>query len=145
MTRWRNPLQAAIAATLLIVGALIPWLTLYAGLQRLPGTTGLHGRLVLGAGVVLAFTAVAAAIRPDDRWRWLTGLVGAAAIYPAARGVLGLRTVAQLDELLVAAPGPGPWLALAGGSVAFGALFAARPSRTNSNGPRPPTHAPTAA
>lgn len=123
MARWRTPLQAATAAALLIAGALTPWLTLYAGLQTFPGTTGTYGRALLGAGALLALVAVAAAVRPADRWRWATGLIGAAALYPAVHAVLGLRSIAQLDGLLVAAPGPGPWLALAGGAVAFATLF----------------------
>jgi hypothetical protein len=123
VARWRTPLQAAAAAALLTAGAFAPWLTLYAGLQSFPGTTGTYGRLLLGAGGVLVLVAVAAAVRPADRWRWATGVIGAAALYPAVRAVLGLRSISELDGLLVAAPGAGPWLALAGGAIAFSALF----------------------
>lgn len=45
--------------SLVIAGAILPWLTLDAGLQRYGGTTGIYGWIVLAAGAL----AVAAGIR----------------------------------------------------------------------------------
>lgn len=130
MSRARTPLIAAAAGGLLVAGSLLPWLTLYAGLRSLDGTTGSYGRVLLGLGIACLLVAAASWWRVSDGWRWATGLLGAAAAYPSARAVLGLRATADLDPLLAAAPGPGPWVALAGAVLAFALLFLRPGART---------------
>lgn len=130
MRRTSTPLIATAAGGLLLVGTYLPWVRLYAGLRELDGTTGAYGTTLLWLGGALLLVAVAAWRRPADRWRWATGLLGAAALYPSARAALGTRAIGDLDALLVAQPGPGPWVVLAGALIAFGALFLPRATTT---------------
>ena len=60
---------ALVDGALLIVGARLPWLTLFAGLQRLPGTQGSYGwaLVVAGLAVALAGAGMAVGRLPDLR------------------------------------------------------------------------------
>jgi hypothetical protein len=73
----KRPEAAALAGgALVMVGAWLPWLTLFAGLQRYGGLIGGHGR-VLFAGGALAAVAGAGMLGTPHRWiRWATVLLG---------------------------------------------------------------------
>ncbi|HKT60166.1 MAG TPA: hypothetical protein VJQ46_08955 [Gemmatimonadales bacterium] len=73
----KRPEAAALAGgALVMLGAWLPWLTLFAGLQRYGGLIGAHGR-VLFAGGALAFVAAAAMLGSGHRWiRGATVLFG---------------------------------------------------------------------
>jgi hypothetical protein len=67
----------AVAGSILVAaGALMPWLSLYAGLKVYTGTAGLYGRLLLAGGIAGALCGVAYTLRPDVRLRWAIGLLG---------------------------------------------------------------------
>jgi len=69
---------ATVAGGLLVVvGALMPWLSIYAGLQVFRGTAGLNGRLLLAGGVAAAACGLIYAVRPGRWLRWAIGLLGA--------------------------------------------------------------------
>lgn len=119
----RTPLLASTAGGLVITGSLLPWVSLFAGLERLPGTSGSFGRLLLVGGVALVAVGLLSLRIRRDGLRWLTGLLGGILLLPAGLAILGQRNVATMDPLLVAAAGPGPWVAAAGAALGLLALF----------------------
>lgn len=50
--RWPAALAATLGGGAVIVGTLLPWLTLFAGLYAYPGITGLNGQIALAGGVL---------------------------------------------------------------------------------------------
>lgn len=131
MKRFRIALIAGLAGALAVAGALLPWVTLFAGLERLPGTTGVYGRALLAGGIVLTTLAVVELRRPTELVRWATGLLGGLLLLPAGLALLGQREIASVDPMLVATAGPGPWVAAGGAAIALIALFLPRqPSRS---------------
>jgi hypothetical protein len=104
---------------LVIAGALLPWLTLYAGLQRYTGMAGLYGRLVL-AGGASAFAAGVWMLRRRSLWmRWSTALLGAALTLFLTWLLVGLRDTLQgrMSPMLVAHAGPGLFVAIMGAGL----------------------------
>jgi hypothetical protein len=74
-----RPEAATLAGGVLVMlGAWLPWLTLFAGLQRYGGLIGTHGR-VLFAGGALAAVAGLGMLRTRNRWIGrVTALLGCA-------------------------------------------------------------------
>lgn len=123
MRRFRIALLAALAGGLVIAGALATWVSLFAGLQHLTGTTGVHGRVLLAGGIALVVFAIVEIRLRSDVMRWATGLLGGLLLLPAGLGILGQHAIATLDPLLAATAGPGPWIAAAGAALAMLGLF----------------------
>jgi hypothetical protein len=125
-------IPALAGGALAIAGARLPWLTFFLGVKSLPGTRGLYGWLVLTAGIA-ALMFGAAHLRDGER-RHLrhAGVVGLALLAFMAWVVPNvLATVARLDEhpMLLAAAGPGAFVALGAGAVTALSLWAARRDR----------------
>jgi hypothetical protein len=104
-------------------GATLPWLTLYAGLHPLRGTTGLYGWIAFGAGA-LACAAGVAASRSHARWlgAWLRRgrlLLGGGVLAFAVWLVFGLVAILHRPAAAMLAPRPGPglFLVLAGAAL----------------------------
>ena len=116
----RDWLGAAIATTggsALVVGALLPWMSLFAGLQRYPGIAGLNGRLILAGGVSAVIGGFAMVVRPRKRLRQTLGTLGLAFVVFSSWVLYGLRTTMHTlahHPLLLARPGSGLFVALAG-------------------------------
>jgi hypothetical protein len=65
-----------VGGALVMVGACLPWLTLFAGMQQYSGLIAAHGQ-ILFAGGVLAMVASMGIRRPDQHWmRWAMVLLG---------------------------------------------------------------------
>lgn len=116
----------AAGAALVVIGTMLPWISLYAGLETIAGTDGLNGRILAGLGFAAGLLAVAHAARGGQATRWLLGIAGFAVL--ALGGWLGiqlLQTEAMLaaDPLLVARLEPGLAMSLAGGSMLLATLF----------------------
>src|SRR5512140_713842 len=127
--RWALP--AVAGGVIVAVGAVLPWMSLFAGLHSYSGITGLYGRLVLAGGAVSAIGGIALLIRPDPRLRVAIGVQGAALTLFAAWVLLGLRsTTRQLDQhaFLVPRAGPGVFVVLLGALVATSLLLPSRQS-----------------
>ncbi|HUQ79193.1 MAG TPA: hypothetical protein VM427_10045 [Patescibacteria group bacterium] len=126
---------------LAIIGSLLPWVSLYAGLQTIAGTDGLNGRILAGLGGVAVLAAVAHAIRGGQGSRWLLGIAGFAVLVLAGwLGIQLLQTGAVLaaDPLLVSHVEPGLVVSLVGGSLVLATLFAPDKSRADLGEPTTP-------
>ena len=104
-------------ATLVCAGTALPWMSFFAGLQSISGLVGLYGRTLFGSGVLAALLG-AAMLRRSHRWLQPTiAALGAAQTLFIIWLLLGLRaTIRELGvhAMLLARPGPGLFVALAG-------------------------------
>lgn len=119
-TAERDRLGAALATCggcALVAGALLPWMSLFAGLQRYAGVAGLNGRLLLAGGVAAIVGGAAMLVRPRRPLRLALGGLGLLLAAFALRLLLELRaTVHALAHhpLLLARSGSGLFVAFAG-------------------------------
>ncbi|HEX6809761.1 MAG TPA: hypothetical protein VF118_17370 [Gemmatimonadaceae bacterium] len=112
----RRAAAVVLGGGLVATGALLPWITLFAGLQHYSGLIGLYGWLVLGGGVASVAVGVAMYRRPA-RWLPLGGLTIGLTLtiftgWLVERLFETMRGVG--DAMLVARPGPGLFVAMAG-------------------------------
>jgi hypothetical protein len=117
--RRRWAVAALLGATLVMLGAWLPWLTLYAGLQRYGGFTGLYGWVLL-AGGALALASSVGAMRTRHRWlEWGTTVLGLALIAFTCWLLVGLAGMLRrgASAMLVARAGPGLFVALLGAAL----------------------------
>lgn len=101
---------------LAIVGAVLPWLTLNAGLQRYSGTIGPYGWLIVAAGATAIGIGVLNVLR---RPLWLSlanVLLGVALLCFTAWLMLGLQQLLHRPDMVMSVPraGPGLYVVLAG-------------------------------
>jgi hypothetical protein len=114
---WLGGVIAASGGSALVVGALLPWMSLFAGLQRYAGVSGLYGRLLLIGGATAIVAGLAMVVRPRRRLRPVVGVLGLLLTAFASWVLYGLRaTLRGLEHhpLLLARPGAGLFVALAG-------------------------------
>lgn len=117
--RIERPAAAALAGSggaLVMLGAWLPWLTLFAGLQRYGGLIGMHGRILFAGGAV-AMVAGIAMLRTHRRWiRRATILLGCCLLGFDAWLLAGLRETLHrdVDAMLVPRAGPGLFVASLG-------------------------------
>ncbi|HEV2180520.1 MAG TPA: hypothetical protein VGR59_09375 [Gemmatimonadaceae bacterium] len=113
----RRAAAVVLGGALVATGALLPWLTLFAGLQHYSGLVGLYGWLVLAGGAASLGLGLAMFAR---RARWLC--VGSLTL-GLMLTVFTVWLVGRLfetmhgvgaDAMLVARPGPGLFVAVAG-------------------------------
>lgn len=126
---WRWAIPAVTGGVLVAVGAVLPWMSLFAGLHPYSGIAGLYGRIAFAAGALSALGGVAILMRPDPRLRLAIGAVGAALTLFAAWVLLGLRaTTRHLDQhaFLLPRAGPGLFVVLAGALVVTALLLPSR-------------------
>jgi hypothetical protein len=113
---WRA-LPLVVGGTAVMAGACAPWLTLFAGLRPLLGTSGLYGRVLLAAGLALVVGGLWYGYRGGSRV--LRVLAAGAMLLTGFCLWLVPRQFAVLERLLasamvVPALGPGLFIALAG-------------------------------
>ena len=125
---WRGAvgLSGVAAGAIMITGAFLPWVTTFAGLIGIPGVRGSYGRMLAGAGVVIALAGIAHALRGGRLSRWVIGLVGFLAT--GFSGFLLLQLAASLqslstDSMVAGQAGPGLWVTAAGSALAFATMF----------------------
>jgi hypothetical protein len=122
-------ITAVAGGTLVVAGAILPWLSFFAGLQSYSGMVGLYGRLLFAGG---ALAVVAGVVIVIGSIRWLRPGVGALGLLLALFTswlLLGLRsTTRELSghPLLVARAGPGLFVALVGALAIAGLLVPGR-------------------
>lgn len=113
------PVAAGLMAggAAIIGGVLLPWLTLFAGLQSYNGLSGRNGRVILAGGVIAIFLGVAAFRRVSRALLATSAALGAAMSAFAAWLVAGLLdTVGAYahSSMTLAHAGPGLFVVLAG-------------------------------
>lgn len=128
--RSRATVVGPLAGALLVAtGAALPWLTLFAGLQRYTGLAGRNGQLVLAGGVAAFALAVVQLVRASDALRLATAALGAALVGFSAWLLVGLLTMVHRDAsnpMLLARVGPGLFVVAAGALVVMITPLAAR-------------------
>jgi len=124
--------QACIAwsaiggGVIVILGACLPWFSLFAGLQPYRGVDVLNGRLLTGGGILSLLAGAWFFRRGDHSLRWGIGLLGFVMLAFASWSVVQLfilyRELAA-DPMLVAKPGPGLIVVTVGALLVFATLF----------------------
>jgi hypothetical protein len=109
---------------LVMAGAVVPWLTLYAGLYGYRGTTGLYGWLVFGAGALacaIGACAIGLGVRRDGPpWLgWASAALGGGLLVFTVWLLVGLASIVRRPSAAMLAPRPGPglFLVLAGAAL----------------------------
>lgn len=131
---WRWGVPAVAGGVIVAVGAVLPWMSLFAGLHPYSGIAGLYGRLVLAGGALSAIGGVAILVRPDRWLRSAIGALGAALTLFAAWVLNGLReTTSRLDQhaFLLPRPGSGLFFVLAGTLIVTTLLLPSRQRDTH--------------
>jgi hypothetical protein len=123
---WGGALTAVSGGMVVLTGAVLPWLSLFAGLQRYSGMAGLYGRVAFAGGALSVGGGLLILVRPDRRLRAAIGGLGAVLTLFACWVLLGLRdTTRELGRhpLLLARPGPGLFVVLTGALVVAALLL----------------------
>jgi hypothetical protein len=129
-----------------MLGAWLPWLTLFAGLQAYAGTAGLNGRLLLAGGAAAAVMGARLLTRPSRALAWTAAALGAAMTALAAWVLVGLAALVSenaTNPMMIARYGPGVFVALVGALAVTLAPLAmnggARRSAPGGSGSRAPS------
>jgi hypothetical protein len=104
---------------LVMVGAALPWLTLFAGLQGYPGTVGLYGWLVFCAGAcafALGLATWRSRIRSAPK---IAVVIGTVLLAFTAWLFEGMLSIVHRPDAVMLVPRPGPGLPL----IAIGAAI----------------------
>lgn len=113
----RRAAAVVLGGALVATGALLPWLTLFAGLQHYSGLVGLYGWLVLAGGAASLGLGLAMFAR-RARWLYVGGLTLGLTLTVFTVWLVGrlFETMHGVgaDAMLVARPGPGLFVAVAG-------------------------------
>lgn len=125
---WRTAtgLTAIAAGAAIIAGTLLPWIETFGGLVAIPGIRGGNGRILAGAGAVIAAAGIYHLMRGGPAARWLAGLAGFGALGFSGYLLVQLtRSTSVLggDSMVIARGGPGLWVVAAGATAAFATLF----------------------
>ena len=133
----RDQRAAAIAVAggvIIAVGAVLPWMSLFAGLHSYRGIAGLYGRLAFAGGVLAVIGGVVMLTRPHPRLRLAIGGLGVALTLFAGWILLGLLATTQhLDRhpFLLPRPEPGLFVVIAGALVMVPLLLPSRRRHEN--------------
>ena len=116
----RAGMLGAAGGALVVAGTVLPWFTLFAGLQPYRGILGPYGKLLLGGGLVAAAAGAVLLVSGGLVLRRAVGVLGLAMAAFAAWLMVGLldtyRTL-QENPMLVAQLGPGLFVAALGAAV----------------------------
>ena len=125
---WRlvAALTTVAAGAVVLAGAFLPWVGVFAGLMQIPGVRGGNGRILAVAGALIIAAGLWDLAGGSPRARWAGGLAGFAAA--GFSGYLLIQLNASMralggDSMVVARPGPGLPVALAGSLAAFATLL----------------------
>ena len=125
---WRPvaALTTVAAGAVVIAGAFLPWVGVFAGLIQIPGVRGGNGRVLAAAGALIVAAGLWDLAGGSHRARWAGGLAGFAAAGFSGYLLIQLNASMRVlggDSMIVARPGPGLPVALAGALAAFATLL----------------------
>jgi len=109
-----------------VVGALLPWLSVYAGLKTYSGVNGLYGRLLLAGGMLGLLGGVWYLVAGRRALQWGLGLWGFVVLAFSGWLVVQLLATYQrlaADPLVLARLGPGVFAAAAGAAAVAATLL----------------------
>lgn len=112
--------------TLICAGTALPWMFFFAGLQSLSGLVGLYGRVLFASGA-LAVLSGAAMLHCPSRWlHTAAAVLGVMQTLFVTWLLVGLHSTLQelgMHAMLLARPGPGLFVALAGAMLISAAVI----------------------
>lgn len=117
ITATRSVAYVLVGGTLVSVGAVLPWMSFFAGLQSFSGLIGLYGRILFASGVLAVLSGTASLRQPALWLRRATALLGGMQLLFICWLLAGLRSTLQqlgMHAMLLARPGPGLFVALLG-------------------------------
>lgn len=115
-----------VGGSLMVAGSLLPWLSLYAGLDAIRGVDGMNGRALIGAGALSVTAGVVYAFRPSKQLQYGLAAFGFATSAFAAwvlSQLIGSYQQLQSDPFVVASLGAGTFVALGGALLVLGTLI----------------------
>lgn len=109
----------AVGGATLIMGGMLPWMSMFAGLKQFPGILGVNGWLLVTAGVLLMLVPLAA--QRGRQWAPTATILSVAALTVVAYAGTGLLDITRDagNALMVPRVGPGLPLALVGGTLSL--------------------------
>jgi len=118
-------LVAALGGGLILSGALLPWLWLYGGLERLTGLAGRNGKVLAAGGAACMITGVWFSVRGGRALRFVIGGLGfLLAAFTVDLLAQLLATYRSLEGgLTFASLGPGLFVSAAGAVLVLGSVF----------------------
>jgi hypothetical protein len=125
---WRlvAALTTVAAGAVVLGGAFLPWVGVFAGLMQIPGVRGGNGQILAVAGALIIAAGLWDLVGGSHRARWAGGLAGFAAAGFSGYLLIQLNASMRVlggDSMVVARPGPGLPVALAGSLAAFATLL----------------------
>ena len=132
---------AALGGILIVSGVLLPWLSLYGGLERLTGSGGGNGKLLAAGGVACVIAGAWLSVRGGRALRFVIGGLGfLLAAFSADLLAQLVATYRSFEgSLMFASLGPGLFVSAAGAVVVLGTVFLGE--RTNMSAARAATAA----
>lgn len=116
-----------VGGATIVVGTLLPWMTLFAGLHTLPGVTGLYGRLMAGGGILAIGLGVYLSVRGGRLITFATGGLGVGILFSTTillRNMMAIVEQHRGDPMMVARAGSGLYVCLGGAVLLCGAVSA---------------------
>jgi hypothetical protein len=122
-----SAMMQVAGGVLVVIGAWLPWLTMFAGLQTIRGTVGWNGRALLIGGVLVALGGGAALLGVASRnvrrvVSLVAALIGGGGMVLLVRLISTWRELTVTDALMVPRLGPGVFLIVIGALLATAAL-----------------------
>jgi hypothetical protein len=115
---------AVAGAGCVIAAAMLPWLTVFHGLQSYSGIDGTNGRPLFAGGVAGTVLAIWFLLRPLRTLRYAIGMLGfALAVFISYLWAQLLVVYHELEHMYLPAIGPGLVVAAAGALLMISTLF----------------------
>jgi len=107
---------ALFGGSLVMLGAWLPWLTLFAGLQRYGGLIGIYGKVLFVGGALVVVATISALRKHRTRIRQATAVLGLGLLAFNGWLLMGLLGTLHhgVSAMLVPRAGPGLFVSFLG-------------------------------